>query len=126
MDLPDRNDPAEEAFVRYWSDQADTDGLLLQIEAAMDARRPMLAARLVNLLDEWVDITPGSALDRARQAARFVIANRPSPEDRSWSALEEAWRDARKKRLKQIRERHRHRMTGEAPKRRGRIQRRKR
>ena len=41
-------------------------------------------------------------------------------------SLEEAWRDARKKRLKQIRERHRHRMTGEAPKRRGRIQRRKR
>lgn len=125
-DLPERTELDEESFVRWWSDQDDTDGLIMQIEASMEAKRPILAARLVNLLDGLVEITPGSALHRARQAARFVIANRPSPEDQSWSALEEAWRDARKKRLKQIRERHRHRMTGEAPVRRGRIHRRKR
>ena len=73
-DLPERTELDEESFVRWWSDQDGPDGLIMQIEASMEAKRPILAARLVNLLDGLVEITPGSALHRARQAARVVSA----------------------------------------------------
>ena len=67
MELPERTTDAEDAFVRRWGASDDTDGLIAVTEAAMAARRPMLAARLVGLLEDHVEIEPGSALDRARR-----------------------------------------------------------
>ena len=113
MALPDRAPEAEEAFIeRFRQPDADTDLLVEAIGLAMDARRPLLAARLVTLLDDHVEIPAGSDLDRARQAARFVVMHKPSPEDRSWSALEDAWRDVRQVRMRRIKRRMRVRMSG--------------
>jgi len=106
-DLPERNQPAEDQFVLDWSNSSDVPGLSEVIELAMAGRRPMLAARLVNVLSDQVEIEPGSALDRAKRAARFVVKNKPSPEDNSWSELEDAWGQARGARMNRMRQRQR-------------------
>ena len=112
--LPERQPAAEDLFVEaYRQPDADTDALVEAIGAAMDARRPLLAARLVQLLDDLIAIEPGSDLDRARRAAQFVVMNKPSPGDRSWSALEDAWRVAREVRMQRIKRRMRLRMSGQ-------------
>jgi hypothetical protein len=113
VDLPDRAAEAEEAFVeRFRHEDADVEALVEAIAASMEARRPLLAARLVTLLEDHVEIEPDSALDRARRAAKFVLLNRPSPEDRSWSELEDAWGEVRRRRMRRIGRRMRVRMTG--------------
>jgi len=126
MTLPDRTEEAEDACVAAWTESDDTEGLEQLIEAAMEARRPMLAARLVQLIGDHYEVEPGSPLARAQRAARFVLANRPSPEDNSWSELEDAWREARKGRMNRIRRRMRQRMSGKDPKRMSRLERRRR
>ncbi|RME21241.1 MAG: hypothetical protein D6798_18640 [Deltaproteobacteria bacterium] len=100
--LPDRTPEAEDAFVDAWSRADDTATLVATITAAMDARRPQLAARLVGLLDDHVEIPEGSALDRARRAARLLLHHR----DLESAALApyadelaEAWRAARRGRM---------------------------
>jgi len=112
MALPERNAAAEDAYVLAMSDNDDMDLLIEAIEAAISARRPMLSARLVNLLGEQVEIEPGSALAQAQRAAGLVILARGTPEDRSWSELEDAWRNARKNRMHRIRHRMRERISG--------------
>ncbi len=113
--LPERTPTAEDDYVRCFSQvDADAGELVDAIEQAMEDHRPLLAARLVTLLDGHVEIVEGSALHRAQQAARFVVFNRPSPEDRSWSSLEDAWREAREGRLRRFGQRQRNRMSGKA------------
>ena len=126
MDLPGRTSDAEDDFVREMSDSDDTDGLIAAIEAAMSARRPMLAARLVNLMADHVEIEPGSALERAQRAARLILTHKNTPEENSWSALEDAWADARRAKMRRVRMRMRRSLSGKAPRRIGRLERRKR
>lgn len=109
LPLPDPS--AEDAFVNELSEADDTDALVEAITAAMEARRPRLAARLVNLLDEQVEFEPGSPIERARQAARLVLMQ-PTPDDHSWSELDEAWRHLRRSRMRRIRRRQRRSLTG--------------
>ncbi|NCG21536.1 MAG: hypothetical protein GWP91_21190 [Rhodobacterales bacterium] len=123
MLLPDRNSQAEDVFVLDWSDRDDPDALTEVIEALMADRRPMLAARLVNVLSEQVEIEPGSALERAQQAARFVLKNKPRPEDQSWSAFEGAWGDLRRGRMNRMRNRQRQVLSGKPGPRQGRLDR---
>ncbi len=108
-----------------WGSSDDTDGLIEAITAAMEARRPKLAARLVGLLDSHVEIEPGSPLARAQSAAQIFLMSKPTAEDNSWSAMEDAWKEARKARLRRIGMRQRDRMKGET-RRIGRLSRRKR
>lgn len=126
MSLPDRTQAAEDAFVDTWAGSDDTDGLVAAIEAAMGDTRPQLAARLVGLLGDHVEIEPGSALERAQRAARLFLAHRGRPEDNSWSELQDAWTEVRKSRMRRIRQRQRRSLTGKAPSRIGRLDRRKR
>lgn len=112
--LPDRTDIAEDAFVQQWTESDDTDGLLDIITAAMDARRPRLAARLVGLLEDHVEIEPGSPIDRARAAARMVLMREVRPEDVSWSEFEDAWSEARRSRMNRLMRRQRQRLVGDA------------
>jgi hypothetical protein len=121
--LPDRTNTAEDTFVRDWSESDDSTALEGVIEEAMAARRPRLAARLVGLLDGHYEIEPGSALDRARKAARLVLTNKARPEDNSWSEFEDAWTDVRRGRMNRIRRRQRRSLTGKEPKRIGRLDR---
>ena len=105
--LPERTAVAEDAFVAELSENDDLDVLEDAVTAALDARRPQLAARLVGLLDGRIDIEEGSPLDRASKAAKLLLFNKPSPADNSWSALDDAWREVRKKMVRRARKRMR-------------------
>lgn len=111
--LPDRSEAGEDAFVAELAASDDTDRLIEAITEAMAARRPLLAARLVNLLDDHVEIEPGSPVERAQQAARLML-RQERPEDRSWSELEDAWNQVRRSRMRRISLRQRRHLAGNA------------
>ncbi|MFT6144457.1 MAG: hypothetical protein ACJAZO_001867 [Myxococcota bacterium] len=111
-ELPERNAHAEDVFVDELSNGDDIVALETAITDCLDARRPQLAARLVGLLDERVEIEPGSALHRAQQAATFFLFNKPTPADNSWSALDDAWREVRSKMVLRARKRMRNVANG--------------
>jgi len=110
MELPDREESAEDAFVDWASALDDAEPLVEAIEAAMAARRPRLAARLVGLVEHLVEIEPGSSLDRARTAANLFLVGKPEPE--VWTELENAWRDAHSRRLYRMKRRIRQTLSG--------------
>lgn len=103
--LPERKEQAEDAFVSRWMDSEDLDLLEQVISDAVDARRPKLAARLVQILPDHVEIEPGSALDKAQRAARMLVLDSRNVE--LFNALDEAWREVRKKRMRRMLERQR-------------------
>lgn len=70
------------------------------ITEAIEGQRPQLAARLVNLLDEQVEIEPGSPLDRASRASRMMMLAEPSPN--AFQDLQAAWILARRMRVRRI------------------------
>ncbi len=110
MDLPGRDDAEEDAFVAWASGLDDPEPLVSAIEAAMEARRPRLAARLVGLVEGHVEIDPGSALERARSAARLLLVTPEEPQ--VWADLENAWRDAHARRLWRMKRRVRQTLSG--------------
>lgn len=120
MKLPERTPDAEDLYVAQMGDGDDPDELVAAIEAAMAERRPRLAARLVGLLGERVEVEPGSDLDRARKAAELFLFDRQRPEDVSWSELEDAWSLARQRRMTRIKRRMRD-VLNNAPGRRNRL-----
>jgi hypothetical protein len=99
---------------RFSEPDADADLLVEVISAAVDARRPMLAARLVGLLSDHVEIEPGSPVERAQRAARLLLKRSPTAADNSWSELEEAWAIARRLRMGRIRRRMRQSLHGKS------------
>jgi len=103
--LPARTEPAEDAFVSAWLGGTDVDLLEQVITDAMDERRPMVAARLVQLLPDHVEVEPGSALDRASRAAGMLVLDSKNVE--LFNALDEAWRSVRKKRMRRMLKRQR-------------------
>jgi hypothetical protein len=105
--LPPRTARDEEAFVLALLDggEHDPDDLIDLVSAAMDARRPRLAARVVQLLPDHVEIPAGSALERATRAARLLVLDASDIE--LYNALDEAWREVRRKRMKRMLERQR-------------------
>lgn len=100
-DLPERSHEAEDAFVARFRDGQDEAGLEEAIAAAVEARRPLLAARLVGLLDDEA----GPELERACRAAALVLHQGLGPEDVSWSALDDALRELRDRRMARTRAR---------------------
>ena len=106
--LPSRDRLAEDEFVAAWRSGSDEDAELLLdlVTAAVDARRPMLAARLVGLLDDDVG-GDDPAVVRARAAGRMLLRT----PDRADPALVEdflgAWRRSRKVYMDRVRRRHR-------------------
>lgn len=95
-----------------WLDHDDTDALIELVGLAIEERRPRLAGRLFQLVDDRIDPEPGSPLDRAARAARMFLVNKPAPEDHSWSELEIAWVSARRGRVRRIKQRWRDRLAG--------------
>ncbi len=112
MSLPPRSHEAEDAFVASFADNEAPDALIEAIEAAMAERRPRLAARLVGLLGEKIEIEPGSDLDRAQRAAHLLLFDKQRPEDQSWSELEDAWGQIRRRRMRRIKSRMRASLAG--------------
>jgi hypothetical protein len=118
MALPERTREAEDAFLEAWRASSDTEGLLEVIDHAVAERRPILAARLVGLLDGRVTIPPGSAAEHAQRAARFLLHS-ARDERGSWSVadgafedLEVAWSEVRSDRMRRIRARQRDALAG--------------
>ncbi|MEZ4322060.1 MAG: hypothetical protein R3F61_31600 [Myxococcota bacterium] len=112
LELPGRHPDEEDAFVSEWMDSDDTDALVEMVSLAVEARRPHLAGRLFQLLDEQIDPEPGSPLDRAARAARMFLLAKTRPEDHSWSELDDAWAAARRARVRRIKQRWRDRIDG--------------
>ncbi|MEL6344276.1 MAG: hypothetical protein AAFV53_14250 [Myxococcota bacterium] len=98
--LPERTETAEEAYLEQWRSSTDTDGLLNAITAAIESRRPQLAARLVGLLGEHIQVEPGSPVDRARRAAKMLML--PTAKTEDFAALQAAWVLARRMRMRRI------------------------
>lgn len=91
MTLPPPDVDAEDDFVARWRDEAGSVGELVDaISAALAARRPHLAARLVGLLDDDVELPDPAPLVRARAAARMLLLARPSVDT---ALLQDAWAD---------------------------------
>jgi len=105
--LPTRNQHDEDDYLAKWQVSSDTEGLIKAITAAITENRPQLAARLVGLLDDHLEVEPGSAIERAHNAARLLLAH-TSPVD-SFEALEAAWLTARRQRMRKITRRMRQR-----------------
>lgn len=111
--LPERNTRAEDEFLAGWTDSDDTDALVELVARSIEERRPRLAARLFQLVDDRIDPEPGSALEKAAKTARLLLFNKTKPEDHSWSELEDAWAQARKARVRRIKQRWRQNLAGD-------------
>lgn len=105
--LPANTAQAEEAFVKRFRDGelTDVESFAELVTHAMQSRRPRLAARLVQLLPEHVEIAPGSALERAQKAAGFLVLDASDVE--LYNALDEAWREVRRSRMRRMLRRQR-------------------
>jgi len=112
MTLPERSHDAEDAFVAVLAASDDNDALTEAVSASMAAGRPRLAARLVGLLSDRVEVTPGSDLARAQRAAHLLLFDKQRPQDLSWSELEDAWGQVRRRRMRRIRDRMRAALSG--------------
>ncbi len=110
--LPERGRAAEDTFVAALADSGDVEALIDRIGEALEARRPQLAARLVGLLPEDLDPEPGSPLEAARRAARFLLLDPGAERARGWSELEDAWAELRQKRMSRIKRRMRRALHG--------------
>ena len=108
--LPERTPQAEDSYLADWRDSQDTDGLINAVTEAIEGRRPQLAARLVNLLDDHIEVEPGSAIDRARRASRLLMLKGAAPE--TFEELEAAWILARRMRVRRITQRMRPKKKG--------------
>ena len=114
MPLPPRSRSEEDAFVASWAATEDIDSLVEIISEAIDDKRPLLAARLVGLLDEQVEIDDPE-VERARDAARFVLHRGEDAADHMFRQLEEAWDEVRRnRRIWRVRVRQRAALRGES------------
>lgn len=96
MALPDRDPANEDAFVASFAEGPDEDALIAAIEEVMRARRPRLAARLMALLPDDIDIEAGSVLDAARRAANLWLVREPI--DVPWEEWADEWGGFRRRR----------------------------
>ncbi len=72
--LPAPEEAAEDAFVVDTEARGDLGLIQARVGAALDARRPRLAARLANLIsDAALEALDDPALRRARAAARLLL-----------------------------------------------------
>ena len=77
--LPSRTRADEDAWMAAWAD-GDSEKLIEAIGAALDARRPQLAARLLALVPATAE-DDGGTLDRARKAAELFLVADPAADD---------------------------------------------
>ncbi|TVQ87247.1 MAG: hypothetical protein EA397_18180 [Deltaproteobacteria bacterium] len=105
--LPRNTARDEDAFVAALRDgpEPDLEQLAELVSLAMGARRPRLAARLVQLLPDHVEIEPGSALERAERASRLLVLK--SDDAEAFESLDVAWREVRRNRMRRMLNRQR-------------------
>jgi hypothetical protein len=89
----------------------DIDELVDVVTEALAERRPRLAARLVQLLPDNVEVDDPTVLERARRAAAMLVYQARDVE--LFNALDEAWIELRRRRMRRMMARQRHTGTGE-------------
>lgn len=108
MQLPPPVTEEEDAFVDAWERSGDHDGIVTAIEAALSERRPRLAARLVDLLED--DEGSATPVARARLAAGLLVVTTPTVpgmDEPTWTELEDAFAEFRRRRMRYLRNRRR-------------------
>ena len=122
--LPPRDHASEDAFVASLAGLEDHESLAATADAALEAGRPSLAARVVGLLpDAWTDDLPveqRKRMERARRAAMLVVRRCTDVTQEQIDDLIEAWEGARAGRVRDMvaRMRSRHAQPGARPRRR--------
>lgn len=109
--LPGRQPEEEDAFLDTVRDDP-VDELVEWVRLAIEERRPTLAGRLFNLVDDQIDPEPGTPLHKAAMAARMLLFRKATPDERSWSELDDAWIAVRRARVRRIKQRWRDRLKG--------------
>ena len=112
--LPPRTNEAEDQFLRDMAGVPADVVLSAAIQAVEDGR-PMLSARLIGLLPPDTDLSDAPGLQRAQQAARFLLL---APADRRGpviEALEEALSGMKARYLRRATKRQRQRASGKEP-----------
>ncbi len=114
--LPSRDHQDEERFLAAWrAAGAESQELLVDvITAAMDTRRPLLAARLVGLLDDEAE-SDAPAVARARAAAGLLLKSAESIDPVLLEDFMDAWRRSRADYMARARKRQRARAGQERP-----------
>lgn len=107
MNLPTRSRDDEDRFVGTFMDATDT-MRIMAIEAAMEAKRPSLAARILTLLDDDDLENPSTHLLQAKRAAKLFLRTQ-SPEDDVADALYHEWSNVRRARMRKIKQNSRNR-----------------
>ncbi len=108
--LPDRSTDAEDAFLRELAEK-DSSYVQEALSAALEARRPRLAARLIGLLDDDdLDALAPEERAQARRAAQLILMeSRHDPNAWYYEAQElaELWERTRRRRLEKVKARMR-------------------
>lgn len=113
--LPAPEEAAEDAFVVDTEARGDLGLIQARVGAALDARRPRLAARLANLIsDAALEALDDPALRRARAAARLLLVAAAAPQGGDWAEFEEAWALARRQHVQRATDRMRRQATTQA------------
>ncbi len=99
MALPGRSPEDEDRYVAGLAEGADPAALTDAIEDALADRRPLLAARVVGLLDDGVEAEPGSPIARARAAAALLLFKGRDATSEDVNAFEDAYREAHRERV---------------------------
>jgi hypothetical protein len=88
MRFPEARDQAtEDAYVHYWTELEDPEGLTEAIEEAVRRRRPQVALRLMGLLDDPSALEAGSIARQLIGRARlFLVSSEPIADD-SWAEI---------------------------------------
>ena len=106
----------EDRFVAAWSRAVEEQSALLLrvISEAIEVRRPLLAARLVGLLDDDV-AAADPHISRARSAARLLVRSPDRVDPAILDDFMSAWRRGRKVYMDRVRRRHRARQGQKRP-----------
>ena len=114
--LPSRDRLDEDRFVAAWSRAVEEQSALLLrvISEAIEVRRPLLAARLVGLLDDDV-AAADPHISRARSAARLLVRSPDRVDPAILDDFMSAWRRGRKVYMDRVRRRHRARQGQKRP-----------
>ena len=68
--------------------------------------------RIYGWVDDQIDPEPGTPMHRAAMAARMLLFRKNTPDENSWSELDEAWIAVRRARVRRIKQRWRDRLKG--------------
>ncbi len=114
--LPSRDRLDEDRFVVAWSRAVEEQSALLLcvVSEAIEVRRPLLAARLVGLLEDDVAASD-PYISRARSAARLLVRSPDRVDPVILDDFMSAWRRGRKVYMDRVRRRHRARRGQKRP-----------